>query len=213
MSAAISGFLAQGLPGGEVHLVGPMLTKAPVLWPDIPTVFVDGGAQWRGDWPSAHSAPTLSLGDGDSLGAQTLDILLDTRKDVSDLAYALELLSGLNVRSLRLSGFLGGRRDHEWINFGVVARFMSDRQDARAVFDSEVSLLAPGNHSIDLIGEFSVASFVDTEITLKGPLEYPLTSPTLLPAHSSLGLSNRADGSCAITCDKPTLVFHPLTPH
>jgi len=190
----------------KVTLIGPLLEYCPV-WPDGPILFIDGGARWRPLLPESFNFPTLSLGDGDSLGNRRLDVLLDTEKEFSDLAGGLEILDAIDLQKLTLLGFLGGRRDHEWINFGVVANFLQSRHQLRADFDSTVTLLGPGRHSLSHHGTFSLVHFRSAHTTITGKVKYPLEKSTLIQAYTSFGLSNIADGAFTICSDAVTMCF------
>ncbi len=187
-------------------MIGPLLEQCPT-WPDGPILFIDGGAQWRPLLPESFDSPTLSLGDGDSLGSWELDVLLDTEKDFSDLACGLEILDTIDLRKLTLLGFLGGRRDHEWINFGVVANFLQSRHQLRADFGDAVTLLAPGRHTLNHQGTFSLVHFRSARTTITGQVKYPLKQSTPIQAHTSFGLSNVANGTFTICSDAVTMCF------
>ncbi|MEM7208554.1 MAG: hypothetical protein AAF434_12085 [Pseudomonadota bacterium] len=206
MNAKRDDFLANCAQHARVHIVGPMLRKHPE-WPSIPTIFVDGGARWQSQLPDDFHASVISVGDGDSIGDRSLDIVLNPEKDVSDLGYALGMLEGVAIEHLSLSGFLGGRRDHEWINLGEVARFMDARRDTRADFEDAIAILSRGQFSLNHHGIFSLVSLKPTRITITGAVKYPLEKTTLLAAHSSHGLSNEATGIFQVTCDRPLLCF------
>ncbi len=190
----------------HLTLVGPLLEICPT-WPDGPILFIDGGARWRALLPESFNPPTLSLGDGDSLGNRHLDVLLDTEKDFSDLACAFEILGTISLQKLTLLGFLGGRRDHEWINFAVVANFLQSLRQLRADFDSAVSLLAPGQYTLSHRGLFSLVHFERAHTKITGQVKYPLEQVTPIPAYSSFGLSNIADGTFHISSDAVTMCF------
>ena len=221
----------------KVTLVGPLLERAPACLRDA-VLFVDGGSRWRDSLPAEFGGPVLSVGDGDSCAdtgsdrpraldrpqaldrpraldrPQALDVLLPPAKDYSDLGFALEVLRLVDVARLDLLGFLGGRRDHEWVNFGELARFAAHRAELRIdVFDGAeprapaVTVLGPGAHSLKHAGTFTLAHFVDAATTLRGAIDYPLGAGTELPAHSSLGLSNRAHGRFQLQSDQVSLLF------
>jgi len=183
-----------------------MLSQCPE-WLSVPTIFVDGGARWRSQLSRRAHAFAIAVGDGDSLGHGSLDILLNPEKDLSDLGYALGMLADIAVERVILSGFLGGRRDHEWVNFGEVVRFMDARENTRADFADAVTVLSRGQFSLSHNGTFSLASLVPTRISLTGSVKYALARPTTLAAHSSHGLSNEATGSFQVLCDHPLLCF------
>src|SRR3982750_1407403 len=102
----------------QISVVGPMLNR--VFTPSAPTIFVDGGTQFR-PVGEKNNPIRISVGDGDS-GGINLDVLLPKEKDYSDLAFVLSNLPP-TVRHVELIGFLGGRRDHELFNFGEVHKF------------------------------------------------------------------------------------------
>lgn len=199
-------FQRQCAPGAAITLVGPLLENCPA-WPDGPVIFVDGGAKWRALLPEDFRFPHLSLGDGDSLGDQQLDVLLDVEKDFSDLGYALDTLQPLSISRLTLTGFLGGRRDHEWINFGEVASFLQTRQQLRVDFGGEVALFAPGEYTLIYQGLFSLVHFTVAHTFIRGAVDYPLPQPTTIQPFSSHGLSNCAQGAFSIGSDAVVMCF------
>lgn len=204
--ASLATFQQQCPLNATVTLIGPLLESCPT-WPDGPLIFVDGGAKWQAQLPQDFGFAHLSVGDGDSLGCRQLDVVLDMQKDFSDLGYALQVLKSLPIERLILNGFLGGRRDHEWINFGVVANFLKSHRQVLADFEGEVTLFAPGEYTLDHKGLFSLVHFENGHTRIRGAVDYPLLQATHLEAYSSHGLSNCASGTFKMSSDVVTLCF------
>ncbi len=187
----------------QVVLVGPLFNKQHQAV--RPTVYVDGGVRFR-DHSPPDGVPTISVGDGDSAGVP-LDHTLSTEKSFSDLAFVLGSLPA-HVQHVELFGFLGGRKDHELLNYGEAHQFLSTATSLRSVrFDDVIVAFAGGPLTLELNGEFSVVVFEQSVITMTGACKYPFSNPTILKPASSLGLSNVGFGLVTFDCLKPCFVF------
>gem|GEM_PF-931541 len=192
----------------HLALVGPLLARAvPVV---MPTIFVDGGSDFRADGLrlSSGSFPVVSVGDGDSAFG-VLDEVLAARKNFSDLAFALRALPA-SVSSLEMFGFLGGRRDHELANFGEVHNFLATRSGGGLVnFHEEGEIQAigfRGGFEMSIDGLFSVMTFAPTDVRISGDCEYKFEGR--LEAASSLGLSNLGNGGLVVVeSASPVFIF------
>lgn len=188
----------------ELTLVGPF-AAARKQWP-APCIFVDGGNRHQTGDP-LH----FSVGDGDSAWAP-VDHLLPEEKDLSDLAFVLSHVPD-QVARLSLVGFLGGRRDHEFINLGEIHRFLKTRKQATECnVDYAVCAYSAGKWSLDLKGIFSLLVLEPTDVRLLGNCHYqiPVTQP--LTPLSSHGLSNEGWGLIELTSNNPIFVFkNPFT--
>lgn len=164
-----------------------------------PCVFVDGGCRYR------HDHEGISVGDGDSFPG-ALDIRLNPDKDLSDLAFVLNAIPK-TYQTLKLHGFLGGRRDHELINFGEVICLLQRLPHLIAWFDESVAIFGCGRHTFHRHGVFSLFCFENVTLHLTGACTYPLPPASLLPAHSSLGLSNVGSGEITLQTSGPILLM------
>ncbi len=199
-SLAIARYLHDFPQTTSIDLIGPLYQGAGVF--TGPVLFVDGGAAFKAD----HIG--FSVGDGDSYTGE-LDEQLDHRKDYSDLAYALFSVPA-HFTHVHLRGFLGGRRDHEWLNLGEAAHFLKSRhQPTHVHFDELVTGLSAGNWQLQITEAFSLITTESTLITLSGDCDYPLIEPTRLEALSSHGLSNVGTGSIEMKTDKPIFIIYP----
>jgi thiamine pyrophosphokinase len=185
----------------------------------MPTIYVDGGSDYRADggWAASQltphagqsSLPLISIGDGDS-AAGKLDEVLPAHKDYSDLAFALRNLPQ-NIVAVEMLGFLGERRDHELANLGEVHAFLKTRADFCRVeihsHEQTVFAFARGTLTIDVAGTFSVMVLEPTAVKVEGACEYKLAGDVVLPVASSHGLSNVGSGAVTITSDQPCFVF------
>lgn len=200
-------FLAQEvttLPG--VKLVGPLalacqLQKNLQQWP---TIYIDGGVDFQELYPAKHR---LSLGDGDSTKShlEALDVLYPEDKDQSDLALALALLKDYPV-ALKLIGFTGGRREHEWSLIGEVISFLKSSKCRSVCWDNHSLFIAAGTARFKGKGRFSLFSLETKGVRLSGAVKFPVDPPKPFSALSSLGLSNEAQGEFEITTLTPLLI-------
>jgi thiamine pyrophosphokinase len=198
----------------EVTLVGPLHHQRHT--PLMPTVYVDGGSRFRneGGWAAGHTEhsafPTVSVGDGDSSGG-SLDELLPSEKDYSDLAFVLRSLPA-SVKEVILLGFLGGRRDHELANLGEVNEFLKTRSqhcrvDLVGNSGDRVIAFAHGALTLDVIGGFSVFVLEPATVKIAGQCRYPLPAGSVISPLSSHGLSNEGMGRLNIASDSPCFIL------
>ena len=168
---------------------------------DAPTIFVDGGANFR-----AKNAG-LSVGDGDSYDGE-LDERLKPDKDYSDLAYVLSSLPA-HFHKIELCGFLGGRRAPELANLGEVHYFLKHRHNpTRVQLDRAVTGFSAGDWQLEIHETFSLMCIESTKLTLKGDCEYPLNTLTRLDPLNSHGLSNIGRGRVTLKTEQPVFVFY-----
>ncbi len=188
----------------SVLMVGPMLkpiSRGKIPLPEgIPCFLIDGGKNFF----KGKSASVLTLGDNDS-SKTPLDIVLPTKKDFSDFAFALKLLPP-SVKILILRGFLGGRRDHELFNMGETHHFLKSRKETMAFFDEQIIAISTGSYEIELQGQFSIACLEKTKIHLSGDCDYQAKEIIFFPL-SSLGLSNFSHGKIKIKTTKPIFIL------
>ena len=207
MPEILNRYLDQFTYADEITLVGPLVrlqigpqgtTQIPFT---DPVIFVDGGSRLR------SGTQGISVGDGDSYHG-ILDYQLDREKDFSDLAYALSLV-GDHFRCLKLHGFLGGRRDHELLNFGEVHHFLQQKTLPTEVqFDQHVSAFSAGQWQTQAQGTFSIVAFAPAAISLSGQCKYPIEAGSTLRPVSSLGLSNEGYGTIQLDIASPVFIFH-----
>ncbi|MBI2520894.1 MAG: hypothetical protein HYV97_10770 [Bdellovibrio sp.] len=194
----------------RVIIVGPMIgdweeNQPRLPLPPYPVLFIDGGKHQQKNFADN---PTFSIGDADSFHGD-LDILLPKNKNISDLKAGLDLLSSA-VKEIYFFGFCGGRKDHELINLGEIYQFLHRQQGpCQAFFDKEFHAIQSGTYELSYKGIFSLLAFESTTVSLIGEVEFPLRTPTRLDAFSSLGLSNRADGTFTLSCNLPIFLLFP----
>lgn len=196
MSKYIENYVSK-FNSSTLTLVGPLLkTKSQF---SEPVIFIDGGANYK-----RNDSLGISVGDGDSFDG-VLNEILPQEKDYSDLSYVLNNCTN-KYDTVKLYGFLGGRRDHELINFGEVINFLNRQSiKSKVEFDNEVTILSSGEWHIEVQGVFSLLSFVPQHISIVGACKYQLTNAELKPM-SSHGLSNIGNGLIEIKCDSPIMV-------
>lgn len=183
----------------KVCLVGPLVKNyRPKLMPHL---LVDGGVKIK---PELKNIPHWSIGDGDSSHSK-LDIMLNKDKDYSDLKAALRCLP-LSIKEVYLKGFLGGRKDHELLNFGEVHHFLKNKKQVRVYFSNKVKAYSAGIHDIKIKGSFSLLVFESAKVAIKGDVKYPLRKKHITPL-SSLTLSNFGSGAINIDSNGPFYIF------
>ena len=197
-------FLSEINGQSQIFIIGPMAHA------EVPasgaTVYVDGGTAAEPASPAPF--PVIRIGDGDS-GAGLLDVTLPQDKDFSDLAFVLQSLPA-HIDRVEMVGFLGGRRDHELMNFGEVHAFLKTRtRFTRVNFDDSVIAFVGGPLELEIEGLFSVLVFEESSVRLTGACKFPLQVPTLLAPASSRGLSNEGQGLIKCESSKPCFVFVP----
>jgi thiamine pyrophosphokinase len=182
----------------EIALIGPLHNGDIIT--ETAKIFVDGGSQFR------NNNEGVSVGDNDS-SVIPLDIVLNTKKDFSDLGYTLEHITE-NFEFINLYGFLGGRRDHELINYAEVGRFLESRSVETIVcFENKVKAFSSGKWEFKLEGTFSLFAFKPCNIKIIGACEYQIPELSPFSELSSFGLSNEASGAVTITSDGPIFIF------
>jgi thiamine pyrophosphokinase len=169
---------------------------------------VDGGADFC-------QKMDVWVGDRDSVN-KSLDCPhiyeFPPKKSHSDLALALKLIAHHSQVTIHLWGFLGGRKDHELLNFGEILSFLSNKQQSEALFyhsDGSIGMkcLSQGNWDLDYQGIFSLVSPKDVRISLTGLCQYNISESTILPAFSSLGLSNVGEGQFHLQNLGPIIIY------
>lgn len=186
----------------EVVLVGPLYNGVPSLPVDKFHIFVDGGSNYIPD----EMAEFITVGDGDSTKI-SLDITLPKDKDYSDLRFALNMLP-METKKIYLYGFLGGRGDHELINFGEVHDFLKNRTDGTMVtYDRFWVAYNKGSHTIKINGLFSVIVIEETLLKILGPCQYPLNDFRSVSPLSSFILSNIGRGLITFVSKGPFFIY------
>lgn len=201
-------------------VIGPMpfsmKSIAPLLKDEnTRLVFIDGGLIHKGKL--LKKAPLLykesiSVGDGDSSKKQMTITKID--QNLSDLSFFLKTFSRQNnIGRFVFAGFLGGRVDHEVVNFGEMILYIKSWKKKsplpRLCFEDKVEFLAAGRHEFWIDGIFSVASLEDNHIKVSGECAYQAKKWLKIGPLSSRGLSNQGQGKVVIQTKKPLMVFFP----
>jgi thiamine pyrophosphokinase len=189
-------------------LVGPMGPEAPLDLLKHSVIAVDGGAMYT-------SRIDTWTGDSDSYTGNPPGLInhtLPREKARSDLGHALDLITHFSRLELHLWGFLGGRRDHEMINFGEIIHFSNSKDHLLAVFYGsngkiQAKICSRGNWTFEHQGLFSVISYEDQLIQMSGNCKYVLEKPTQIKAFSSQTLSNEAFGLFNVSSDKSFMIL------
>jgi thiamine pyrophosphokinase len=193
-------------------VVGPMnfswkVIKKHIKNPETQIYFIDGGLihyeKFKKHFPkiaSKGSKSAMSFGDGDS--SQKAMTKKKTDQNISDLAFFLKNApSNLAVESFLFVGFLGGRIDHELFNLGEIANFVGKwrmKHPPMLWMEDKIQFLSKGSHSLNILGHFSIASFSENKIFLKGDCLYKSKTWIKLSTLSSRGLSNEGHGTVEI---------------
>lgn len=150
--------------------------------------------------------PDLTVGDFDSLGeipAGTGVVRLPVEKDETDMAAAVRLGEARGYRVFYLFGGTGGRPDHTYANYQLLAA-LAERGEQGILFGAEYSAAAISDGSSltfpigagQTLSVFAVGGEADG-VTERG-VAYPLAGATLSPSHP-LGVSNsRLTGERAV---------------
>lgn len=197
-------------------IIGPeeVTTFAIEMNPEVPTVFVDGGAQWREKIARADDladSKSIIVGDGDS-HTGSVDIKLPVEKDYSDFAFVLKHLPP-EILEIETHGFLGGDSAHEIINFGEAHHLLKKRENSHMTFNGTIWAFSPGEWSFYLNGRFSLVVIAKCELSMEGLCEYQIKQKQYIEPLSSLGLGNSAIGKVTVNSNGPFFIFgeKPLT--
>jgi thiamine pyrophosphokinase len=188
----------------SITLFGPEKFPAVGGENNEPVIFVDGGTKYR------VGGEGISVGDGDSFTAtdkqSELDVILPRAKDYSDFAFVLRSLPD-SIRRVQTFGFMGGRTDHQVINFGEAHHFLRLRTETVLTFDHEAWGLSPGVWRPRIQGLFSIINFEACDIRVEGLCDYQIKEAVKLQAVTSRGLSNFGHGQIEIECSGPVFIL------
>ena len=197
-------FLSELQQYKQINLIGPMISIEVVqLIEKLPTIFVDGGVKAH---PQISDVPTLRIGDGDSSN-EPMDICLSPNKDFTDLNYTLNLIPD-HIEEIHCWGFLGGRKDHEIVNFGEFHQFLKKSKSKTEVFIEKqfIGFNNPMYH-FEHQGLFSLLNFEDAQIKVVGDCQYPLNQKTPIKPLSGFTISNIASGTVHLESDSPLFIY------
>ena len=154
-----------------------------------PIVFVDGGSKH-------YNGIGFKVGDGDS-SISEMDEKLDSQKDYSDLAYTLGSIPD-HYSELSTQGFLGGRKDHELINWGEFFYFLNKNKNIDTIsLENNIILYSPGSYSFDIKKPFSLINSLPGKIKITGDCDYQYDDYCHY-SYSSQFLSNSGNGEINI---------------
>ena len=185
--------------GGEIHAA--TITERPAEGNLI--IAADSG------WNNAKAlgaAPSLLLGDFDSLGKQNLPdgpeiYQVPAEKDLTDTQLAVEMALSRGATELVIVGGLSGRLDHTLSNLAIlehlnekkIPAIMTDGQN-RARFVRNSGALIPR-------GDFCYLSLIAADPVVKGVTvkgcKYPLENEKLKKTYQ-YAVSNEIEGNCAL---------------
>jgi len=202
-------FLNEVKDYGCAVLVGPLLGRKEweQIPKDAPLLLVDGGADIAVKLGLKASRSILTVGDGDS-SIEDIDHRFNPEKDFSDLTGALNLVPN-DVVELRLFGFLGGRKDHEFINFGELNQYLKNKKvKSKAYLSQNILALGAGSWKINTEkGVFSLLSLEKGLVSLDGQVRYKVDPPREIDVLSSQYLSNYTEGEFTLTTKYPLYLF------
>lgn len=187
----------------QLCLVGPLLNNEDNLSLECPHIFIDGGILFRNKL--TKDVPSWSIGDGDSSSREQMDILLECEKDESDLKAALECIPQ-EINKIYLKGLLGGRKDHELVNFGEIHHFLLGRNQIECELNENICAYSQGSYVFNVNTTFSVLVFEKTSLEIEGNAKYLLKKKEINPL-SSHTLSNIGQGEIKIKANKPFFLF------
>ena len=192
-------------------VVGPMPFKTPKLkaLKGADLIFIDGGLKHLNKFKKASFS---TYGDGDS-SQKPMD-LKKTNQNLSDLAFFFKEAAKKNnlkkYDQYLLLGFLGGRVDHELINFGEIARFMlhfKSSDKVKVMLEDKIEFFPKGVSEFSISGTFSLVSFEPCDLKIDGLCSYKSRNTIKLLPLSSRGLSNVGSGLIKIQNSAPIALF------
>lgn len=189
----------------EINLVGPLITKQglELINPNNPIIFVDGGAK---AYEKVSSPLKLKVGDQDS-SDEVMDILLKPDKDFTDFEYSLTLLPQ-SIQKINLIGFLGGRKDHEFTNLGVIHHFLKNNSNVlKVVWNNELITLNKGSSSFSHSSNFSIIFLEESQLKITGHCKYKIQESTLLKPLTGRTVSNLGSGTINLETNNPIFIF------
>jgi thiamine pyrophosphokinase len=194
----------------EWTIVGPMGPEVPQNLLTHSLLGVDGGAHFC-------SKMDVWVGDGDSYKKNVkCDNIFpfSPQKSISDFALALTLFEASGPMILHCWGFLGGRMDHEILNFGAALNFLEKSPSSQVIFYQKngkmaLKCLGNGEWPFNHHGTFSLACIKNAKVKILGSCLYPLEKDTVLEPLASLGLSNVGQGQFTLFNQGPVMIFFP----
>lgn len=204
---------SQKLPT-TIIIVGPTSFKWKVLTPflkreHVKIFFVDGGLIHHEKFQLKVPALTKtaqSIGDGDSSNKRMT--MFKSDQNLSDLSYCLNIIGKeAQVETFLFVGFLGGRIDHQFFNLGEISRFTKTTK-AQILLEDKIEFFSKGIIHLEIQGVFSLGSFEDNQVKIKGACLYKSSNWLKLPTLSSRGLSNVGSGKIEIESKSPLAVFY-----
>ena len=147
--------------------------------------------------------PDLVVGDFDSLGSvpdHPNILLTPAEKDDTDMMTAVKEGLSLGFKEFIIDGGLGGRLDHSYANFQLLA-YLTQRESRGYLLGDAMTITAISNESISFVPSaagfvsiFCAGSIADG-VSIKG-LKYPLENAALT-CNYPLGVSNEFTGASA----------------
>ncbi|EQC48059.1 hypothetical protein [Bacteriovorax sp. Seq25_V] len=183
-----------------IQFIGPMDSNTPIDY-ELDTIIIDGGLNRVYDTLSSFKKIKNIIGDNDSNITETsMTTKLPRDKDESDLEYALKIVNENQYSNVRLNGFLGGRKDHEFANILTIIGIVKSKgpHPFRMYVDSQILITNQTFEKLNHHGVFSVFSIDNNILTISGKVKYPLLKKCIRPL-SSHGISNEAHGKFEIT--------------
>jgi thiamine pyrophosphokinase len=206
--------------GPNILIIGPLdlpknrlRAEVKKLNPSL-ILLIDGGVQHTSLIPRDYLNKIFKIGDGDSHN-RNLDILLDQRKDYSDLDFAIDgIIKSKMTKKISALGFTHSyvhskreeRFDHFIMNLGSFSR-LSQKLKLPILLDDAFEFIPAGKHTLNHHGIFSIITLRNQKVKLIGKVEYPLNNWTKMRGLSSLGLSNVAHGKFQIENKLGVILF------
>lgn len=192
-----------------INIVGPVSPKISHVDPNLFTIFVDGGLNFR----NSEFLQSLSIGDNDS-SELPLEIKLSVDKERSDLFYAVMEMAKMGVKSAKLYGFIGERLDHQLLLIGDLLRLSQEHELSFELYEGAIKrldILPSGEHHFIHRGCFSVFTLEKQKVLYSGDCKYPEDKeyPQYLIPFSSHGLSNESWSQFQLKAEKAICVFYP----
>ncbi len=175
----------------------------------IPYIGVDRGVEHL---IACSIKPEIVVGDFDSIinkdSINTFNShVLPTKKDITDMQYAIEYAISMGYEDIEVYGVTGGRIDH----FMAVLCILEKYKDTKIIIkdkQNHISLINAGNHKINCMGYkyFSVFTTASSAITIKNAV-YQLDN-YLLYSNDPLCVSNEPlNNMFEISTSKSVFIF------
>ena len=185
--------------GGEINAAG--ITERP----EKSDLVIAADSGWN-NAKALGAAPTLLLGDFDSLGKQNLPdgpevYQVPAEKDLTDTQLAVEMALSRGATEIVIVGGLSGRLDHSLSNLAILEHLSEKKIPAVITDGQNRARFVRNSGALVPRGEFKYLSLIAVDKTVKGVsvkgCKYPLHNAKLKKTYQ-YAVSNEIEGNCAL---------------